>query len=146
MRAWVLGLVVALVALPAFAGGVRVPGDSVRNGCVKHTLCNGQGTTGPCDAADGTPQYAQLAHYYLHTFHIATTTDATSIACTVYYAPDGDGYDATDRTQLNSTALSTTQRSFQHAGLLGDTWIECGTLSGGTPVLTIQSISCPAAR
>lgn len=138
---------IAMLASLSLAG-VALSDDRIgisegRHSCTRpYTLCEAVGATGVCGGS-GNERFARVGSYSYHQFWVsADGTDATSFSVSLYYTGEGDGYNATFRTGINSTPISTSQYSFVFDGLLGDVYADVTAISGGTPTLTLKGRSC----
>jgi len=137
-------LLVLLLAAPAWAADVGAAGTQAANGCIKYKLCDDEtdaSATNACQT-DGKNIIAYLAGRYAMTLYATSSDSTTAFSCHLYSSDNG--WSATKRQQITTTALSTSQYAVSIDGALEDVWMVCtGTLTNG---VTINALTCPLSR
>ena len=139
-------LLALLVAAPAT--GADIAAVAVRpapaNGCIKYLLCDDETTASATNACQTSSKniVAHLAGRYAMTLYATSSDSVTAFSCHLYSSDNG--WSATKRQQITTTALSTSQYVVSIDGALEDVWMVCtGTLTNG---VTIHALTCPLSR
>ena len=106
--------------------------------CFNYSICIAEADTGPCQDASGTNTLvAMLQGRWKLTFD-STSSTASAWVCDMFTR--ADGYDDTDRQQINTTSLTETSKVISFDGPLLTAWVECGTITGGA--VNVELTAC----
>jgi hypothetical protein len=126
----------------ANAAETEIAGASLGGNCVVYTLCNAQAANGTCGGS-GNERFIrpQAARIFTAIASYAQTGGADGWTVKLYNAKRGSGYEATQRTLINSLydiSVATTL-TYSFAGPMGDIHAVVAGLSNDTVTITIHA-------
>jgi len=138
-------IAIMLVAASATAANFQVSGSEEKKGCKIFRICDAETAAAVCGNA--TPRFARLEGMQIHTAMVSyvQTGGADGWTITLYNVAQGAEYSATQRTQINPTAMSVANGlTFSWAGPMGD--LHAVRANAGDDTVTVDIKSCPASN
>jgi hypothetical protein len=142
-RSFLITMAVLLYAGMAMAAIQKIEGSEEKHGCKVYVLCDAETANQTCGGS-GTERYIRPEGMYTFTAMADKSTSTDGWTVLLYNVSSGVGYHASRRTQINSTALSTSNYSISWSGKMGDIFGITADISTGN--VTVEIHACPVGR